>query len=167
MSKNTLAAVGAAILFTPILFSRISNPVVLDASETPSDDLSSLYRVWQTQKFLNKYGSPLESSSRKFVEVAERYNLDWRLLTAISGIESTFGKYIPSNSFNPFGFANGQAQFRSFDESIEVVGRYLLGMKKKGIDNVEVLGPIYTPPNFRNWISAVNFFMEELNDIQP
>ncbi len=167
MSKNTLADVCAAILFGPFLFSRISKPVVLAANESPVYDFSPLHQVWQTQNFFNKYGSPLESSSCKFVEVAERYNLDWRLLPAISGIESTFGKYIPKFSFNPFGFDNGQARFRSFDESIERVGRYLFEMRRKNIDSVEQLGPIYTPPNFHNWISAVNFFMEELNDIQP
>ena len=33
--------------------------------------------------------------------------LDYRLVPAISGVESTFGKHIPDNSYNAYGWANG------------------------------------------------------------
>ena len=65
---------------------------------------------------------------------------------AISGIESTFGKFIPYGSYNSFGYDNGQARFSSFDESIDVLGRYLYEMKNRGLESVEKLGPIFTPP---------------------
>ena len=162
MGKRVKAAIFAAFLLGFFNLYGMLSPVVLASVETYKEDLTPLYRIWRLEKFLKKYNSPLLSSSQTFIEVSEKYNLDWRFLVAISGIESTFGRFIPYQSFNPFGFANGQAKFSSFDESIETVGRYLFGMKNRGLSTPEKLGPTYTPPNYSNWISAVNCFMREL-----
>ena len=162
MSKNLKAAILAAFLFSLSLSYGLLSTVVFARDKSSDDDLTPLRRVWRLQKFLNKYESPLVDSSAKFIEVSEKYNLDWRFLVAISGIESTFGKFIPYESYNSFGYDNGQARFSSFDESIDVLGRYLFEMKNKGYDSAEKLGPTYTPPNFRNWISSVNYFMSEI-----
>ena len=163
MSKSFKAAILAAFLFSPLLSYGLLSTVVFARDKSSDDDLTPLRRVWRLQKFLSKYKSPLVNSSTKFIEVSEKYNLDWRILVAISGIESTFGKFIPYGSYNSFGYDNGQARFNSFDESIDVLGRYLFEMKNKGLDSAERLGPIYTPPNFRNWIAAVNYFMNEID----
>ncbi len=162
MSKSFKAAILAAFLFSLLLSYGLLSTVVL-ARDKSIDDLTPLRRVWRLQKFLSKYESPLVNSSTKFIEVSEKYNLDWRILVAISGIESTFGKFIPYGSYNSFGYDNGQARFSSFDESIDVLGRYLYEMKNRGLESVEKLGPIYTPPNFRNWIASVNYFMNEID----
>lgn len=163
MSKSFKAAIIAAFLFTCLLTYGLLSTVVFARDPSKGDDLTPLRRDWRLQKFLRKYKSPLVNSSKKFIEVSEKYNLDWRFLVAISGIESTFGKFVPYGSYNAFGYDNGQARFNSFDEGIEVVGRYLFEMKNKGFDDSEKLGPIYTPPNFRNWTSSVNYFMSEID----
>src|SRR3989338_11254561 len=145
MGKRIKAAIFAAFLLGFINLYGMLSPVVLASVETYEEDLTPLYRIWRLEKFLKKYNSPLLSSSQTFIEVSEKYNLDWRFLVAISGIESTFGRFIPYESYNSFGYDNGQARFSSFDESIDVLGRYLFEMKNKGLDSSEKLGPIYTP----------------------
>lgn len=115
------------------------------------------------QNYLDSKNSPLLPYVYKFIEVSEKYGFDWRLLPAITGIESNFGKNIPYNSYNPFGWGNGQARFNSFEEAIEVVGKELYERCiTKGVDTPAKIGPSYCPPNYRRWIFAVNQFMWEM-----
>lgn len=163
MRINTITAWIAVFIFNIVVISGIVSPVVSASSKSFTDTLLSTRKLGRLQKFLKKYDSPLLPESKKFIDVADVYDLDWRFLVAISGIESTFGKFIPYNSYNPFGYDDGRGVYSSFSESIEVVGKYLYDMKNKGLDTPEKLGPRYTPPNYRNWILAVNYFMNELD----
>ncbi len=113
---------------------------------------------------VNRGSAPLADYSEKFVEVANKYNLDYRLLPAIATVESGGGK---SNfrSYNAWGWGN--KGFTSFEEGIEVVGRGLkTGYIDKGRDTVEEIAPIYCPPNYKNWARSVNQFMLEIERIE-
>lgn len=113
---------------------------------------------------INRNNAPLADYSEKFVEVANKYNLDYRLLPAIATVESGGGK---SNfrSYNAWGWGN--KGFTSFEEGIEVVGRGLkTGYIDKGRDTVEEIAPAYCPPNYKNWARSVNQFMLEIERIE-
>ncbi len=75
---------------------------------------------------------PLAGYGKKFVEVAEANDIDWRLLPAISVVETTGGKalckkLLPERKWNPFGWGSCKIGFTSFDIAIETVGRNLGG----------------------------------------
>ena len=113
---------------------------------------------------VNRNNAPLSEYAEKFVEVANKYNLDYRLLPAIATVESGGGK---SNfrSYNAWGW--GSKGFSSFEEGIEVVGRGLkTGYIDKGRDTVEEIAPVYCPPNYKNWARSVNQFMNEIENIE-
>ena len=113
---------------------------------------------------VNRNNAPLSEYAEKFVEVANKYNLDYRLLPAIATVESGGGK---SNfrSYNAWGWGN--KGFTSFEEGIEVVGRGLkTGYIDKGRDTVEEIAPVYCPPNYKNWARSVNQFMLEIERIE-
>ena len=123
---------------------------------------------WQRklEKFFESYKSPLVKHSETFVKVAEKYGLDYRLLPAISCIESSCGKKLIEGSYNPFGwgiYGSNAIFFKDYDEAIETVG---MGLKAnyldKGFDTPQKIAPIYTPPNHMNWLSGVTFFMEKI-----
>ena len=78
-------------------------------------------RKEKLEKFLSAQGSPLASEASNYIDVADRYNLDWRLLPAISGVESQFGRMVPGGSYNPYGWNNGNAYFGNWTESSEFV----------------------------------------------
>ena len=128
-------------------------------------------RVQKVQSFLESYDSPMAESSQTFIEVADEYKLDWRLLPAIAGTESTFGKYTPScASFNAFGWTSlsspcGYWRFNSFDESIRHVAEQLTqkACYRKFIytGKVEDLAIPYNQGN-QTWIASVNYFIDEL-----
>ena len=61
-------------------------------------------RVKILEEFLGQYNSPLVPFATDFVEIADKYNLDWKLVIAISGVESTFGREVPYQSFNGWGW---------------------------------------------------------------
>jgi len=120
-------------------------------------------RVETLRAYLESKNSPLAELSGVFVEVADEYDLDYRFLPAITGIESNFGKIQLENSYNPFGWGGGYIYFDSFEEAIRVVGFELYERcVKVGADTPAEIGPSYCPPNFVRWIAAVEGFMEEI-----
>jgi len=124
-------------------------------------------RVEKLTKFLEFYHSPLAKFAINFVESADKYQIDWRLVPAITGVESTFGQHIPYNSYNAYGWNNGVYQFESWEDSIDHVTKTL---KEKyvdrGLDTPWKIAPVYAPPS-STWASKVVFFIEKLNSFQP
>ncbi len=125
-------------------------------------------REAQLRKFFKKYNSPLEENSATFVEVADRYDMDYRLLPAISCLESSCGKKLIPESYNPFGwgvYGGNYIAFADYDESIETVGEGLhKGYIVKGANTVEKIAPIYNPPNPIKWGQSVRFFMNQIDN---
>ncbi len=126
-------------------------------------------RTLVLERFFEKYKSPLKEHADTFVEVADKYGMDYRLLPALSCQESSCGKKLIPGTYNPFGwgiYGNNYIAFDSYDEAIEVVGK---GMRDnyiaRGYDTPEKIEPIYTPPSKGHWMSGVNYFMREMNKI--
>ena len=122
------------------------------------------YRTRVLKAYLSKHNSPLADYAGYFVETADKYNIDWRLVPAISGVESTFGKRIPYNSFNAYGWANGAYRFESWEDSIEIVTKALREKYiDKGAPSIAKIAGRYAPPS-STWAGKVKFFM---NKIEP
>lgn len=121
------------------------------------------------ENFFLIYKSPLSYYSNIFVQVADKYNLDYKLLPSIAMQESNGGKKVIKNSFNPFGFGiYGQmvVKFTSWEEAIEKVGKALReDYLNKGLKNPTQIMAKYTPPSLAKngaWAKGVTSFMEEL-----
>lgn len=123
------------------------------------------YRVENLKEFLEKYNSPLAPYASDFVAYADKYGLDYRMVPAITGVESTFGKKIPANSFNAYGWANGNYSFKSWTDSIQVVSMTLKqNYLDKGKTSVKKIARTYAPPS-SSWASKVNYFMKKIEPI--
>lgn len=116
-------------------------------------------------KVLNKYESPLLQNTDAFVETCLNYDIDCYLLPSISGLESTFGKFIHPGSYNPFGWGGGYINFESWNEAINAVG---LGLKNnyiaKGAVTVDQIGSIYAEST--TWASRINNFIAEFEQAE-
>lgn len=120
-------------------------------------------RVNKLAKYLRKHNSPLTDYAHQFVYFADVYNLDYRLVPAISGVESTFGKRIPSNSYNAYGWANGASKFNSWEESIEIVSKTLREKYyDRGADTMSKIASRYAPPS-TTWAWKVTYFMDQID----
>ena len=112
------------------------------------------------QRLLKKYNSPLLDEVDSFVSACIAYDLDCYLLPAISGLESTFGKFIYPNSHNPFGWVGELIMFKNWSQSIHAVGKGLReNYLNNGADTVEKIAPIYAAST--TWSSRVSYFISE------
>lgn len=123
------------------------------------------YRVENLRNFLNKYNSPLSPYADLFVASADQYDLDYRLVPAITGVESTFGKHIPENSYNAYGWANGDYSFISWEDSITHVSKILrINYINRGADSIPEIARIYAPPS-NTWGRNVSFFINKIDTL--
>lgn len=137
--------------------------------ETSDGITSSDGRVKAVEEFFKSYKSVLADSAVTFIAVADKYQLDWRLLPSISMQESNGGKRMIKDSHNPFGFGiygSKVIKFSSFEEGIETVGKTLReNYLNEGLKTLEEIMAKYTPPSLSKggaWAKGVNAFMEEL-----
>jgi len=136
---------------------------IAGASASLVDELSKPdLRIKQLELALKYYKSPLADYSADFVQMADKYGIDWRLLPAISGVESTFGKHYIAGTFNAYGWGGGTIRFESWKDSIEKVSKALSEKYYgRGLDTPYKIAPVYCPPS-KVWAGNVTFFMEKM-----
>ncbi len=98
-------------------------PLQRPAPPGPAPDYRNDPRLATLRKFFEKLGCPAWKYAAVFLEAADNYALDWRLLPSLSYVESSGGKAARNNNF--FGWNSGRAQFASPSEAIHAVGFYL------------------------------------------
>lgn len=130
------------------------------AAKTPDS------RVKILREYLKQYNSPLVMHAQDFVDIADKYQLDWKLVAAISGVESTFGKQIPYESFNGWGwgiYGDNMIRFSSWTEGIETVSEGLRTnyINKWGAKDVYSIGRIYAASP--TWAQRVTYFMSRID----
>jgi hypothetical protein len=112
---------------------------------------------------LKRYDAPLLTEVESFLEACSTYNLDCYLLPSISGVESTFGRFMLPGTYNPFGWGRGILAFSSFNQTIMTVGK---GLREnyidKGADTVDKIGRIYCEGD--TWSGKVKFFMNKFEE---
>lgn len=163
------------------------SPAILSASDqlaaAPAGDVKGVQTIVETEdgraelvtRFLDRYDSPLtphEYWGKKFVEIADTYNIDFRLLPAIAMQESNLCKNIPEGTFNCLGFGiheRGTLGFANFEANFDRAAREL---KKyyidQGLTTPEDIMRKYTPSSNGSWAASVNQWMAEMryNDRQ-
>ena len=121
-------------------FENSSKSSAFFASEVKSNEVN-YQKVKTLKSFLEANNSPLSSSAQTFVDEAEKYDIDWRMVAAISGVESTFGLAIPANSYNAWGwgvYGDNVIRFSSWDDGIATISRGIREryMNQRGARNV-------------------------------
>lgn len=118
------------------------------------------------RQYMQNYGSPLAPYSDLIVQTADKYSLDYRLVTAISQQESNICKIIPPGSYNCWGWgihSKGTLGFASFEDGIEEVSKGLReDYLNKGYLTVNEIMTKYTPQSNGSWAHGVNEFMSEM-----
>lgn len=146
-----------------------SQPPILGTSDAKI--LSADGKATIIQQFLALQRSPLSPHAQKIVDEAEKYDLDWRLTTAICMVESNCGKSIPEGSHNAWGWAIHSSYtkyFENWEQAIETVTR---GLKTDYIDRglltPDQIMTRYCPLSIDKggtWAKSVEYFMWELEN---
>ncbi len=119
------------------------------------------------ERFIKTYNkdSPLLPYTYFLVDVADRDNLEFSLMTAIAMQESNLCKHIPENSKNCWGlgiYGDKIWRFNTYEEAIEAVGKTLSKYASKGRLQPEEIMEIYTPSSNGSWAHAVRKFMDDM-----
>lgn len=127
-------------------------------------------RVEKLEAFLRKKNSELAPSAKTLVEAADKNDLDWKLLAAIAGLESTFCHRIPQNSHNCWGwgiYGNNVIRFKSYDEGIVIISQGLREkyMDKWGAKDVYQVGKMYAASP--TWAVRVLSYMRQIEEFEP
>ena len=119
--------------------------------------------------FLERHSAdlkPYDHFGQVFVEIADQYEFDFRLLPAIAMQESNLCRRIPPNSYNCLGFGiheRGTLAFDSYEANFDRAGREL---KQNYIDEgrttPELIMRKYTPSSNGSWAESVNQWMAEM-----
>ena len=119
------------------------------------------------RNFLIQYDSPLSGEAESFIKNADKYNLDWRLVASIAGLESTFGKHIPYNSYNGWGwgvYGDNVIRFNSWSEGIETISQ---GLRERYLKDKLESDPYFIGPTYAaspTWAQRVSYFMEKMEE---
>jgi len=120
-------------------------------------------RYLKLHTYLTRINSPLADYSAQFISSADKYGIDWRLLPAISGLESAFATQMVPGTYNAYGWGGGYIGFKDWYDSIDIVSKALKeNYYDRGYDTPEKIAPVYAPP-CGYWASAVTKFMNEIS----
>jgi len=166
-----LSLLAGALLFaaSPVCaYTRESGGAAsMSGREIAPDNRANMLRA-----YLYTLDSPLADVASTFVREADKNNIDWRLVAAIAGAESTFGKQIPKGSYNAWGWGvfTGTQDGVHFADWADGIAQVSEGLRKNYIDrgakDIYDIGWIYAA-NGNSWGSHVNFFMEKIADFTP
>ncbi len=162
--KNSLAQV--SIKEVTIATNKKTDPQIKEQMDIEVKDARPII----VANFLKRYNSalkPYDYYGKFLVELADKYNLDFRLLPAIAMQESHLCTKIPKGSYNCLGFGiygDKINKYSSFEENFEAAARvlshiYIEQDKRLTPEDIEKK---YTPPAKGSWASSVNQWMSEM-----
>ena len=119
------------ILIALAVFAAKTTPVVAPVANdsSASRPMTPDERPARTDRYFAERSMSLAGYGAKFVEAADKCDMDWRLLPAIAVRESSGGKQACGN--NPFGWASCRLDFESIEQAIEIVGANLCGLNPR------------------------------------
>lgn len=124
--------------------------------------IPSAEKVEKIRKYLTKRNSPLAEYAEEFIKAADEYGIDYRIVTAISIIESNGGRY----NFKPHNaWGWGKSGFGSWTEGIWAVSKGIGKYYSKGATTPKWISKSYCPPNADNWAKNVQGVMNEIASI--
>lgn len=142
-----------------------------EAAKLSFGDLVRDERVDKLRAYLIAQNSPLTAEASHFVTEADRLGLNWKLVAAISGVESTFGKHTPPGSYNGWGWGipTGAQSGIAFESWKQGITRVSEGLKYRYIDRgaltIEQIGRIYAASP--RWAGNVRFFLNQIEAFTP
>ncbi|GAB4219150.1 MAG: hypothetical protein Fur009_3860 [Candidatus Microgenomates bacterium] len=152
-------------VYSEYVASGSSAQLVKLSDEYYTNNLNYKIKEIAIRNILERYHSPLLGEEKNFIDSCRRYELDCFLLPSIAGLESTFGRFIWPNSYNPFGWGGGYIMFDSWKQSIDIVAKGLReNYLNKGAKTIEQIGPIYSESP--TWATRVNWFKRQFEKEQ-
>jgi len=124
-------------------------------------------RVVKMHLVLEEYNSPMAGYEQELIEAAEKYNLDWTLMAAIAGTESSFGRRMPANCVNPYGwgiYGNNRLCFESFVDAANTVSQGL--GERYNTTSLATIAATYNKVSTSGWLAHTTFFVNKIKNYE-
>ena len=117
-------------------------------------------KVANVKKVLSSYNAPASKHADLFVLYADKYNIDYRLLPAISIVESGGCRH----NFKPYNcFGWGKKTFVSYEDAIQSVSEGIANKYGSASGyNTYAMGKSYCPSTWQSWGSKVKKVMAQI-----
>jgi hypothetical protein len=145
--------------------------VTINYPEAPTLKLADK-RLPLLKDYLAQFNSPLVEHAQDFLDAADSYGVDWRLIPAIAGVESTFGKRIPGGhdpqytTYNGWGWGVYGTHMISFKSWRDAIFQVTKGVKEgyisQGLTNPLTMNKKYASSPV--WGEHVNYFLSDMQD---
>jgi hypothetical protein len=146
-------------------FSNIEQVTVeeIDATQKQisKEEIEFNRKVSKIKKYLEGRGAPLAKYSEEFVKAADHYGIDYRIVAAISVIESNGGRHT-FKAYNAWGWS--KTSFENWTDGIWTVSAGISKYYSNGLTRPELIAPYYCPPNAVKWAQNVNYVMNQIGD---
>jgi hypothetical protein len=119
-------------------------------------------KIEQVRIYLSERNAPLAECADVLVASAYEYGIDYRLVAAISVIESEGGKNC-FRSYNAWGW--GKMNFESWEDGITTVTKGLSKYYAEGLTTPALIAPSYCPPNATVWATNVQYVMDQIAEV--
>ena len=130
------------LLSSVVFAGMVAVPVaVAPLTDEPQTEYKKDPRFAKLQAFFSKADCPAEDYAEAFLDAADRYELDWRLLPSLSYVESSGGKFLKHN--NLFGW--GDVKFPTPIAGIHAVGYRLANSILYRDKDLDALLSTYNP----------------------
>jgi len=134
-------------------------PKYIEEAVDPRNTEKFKKKVTAVKAFFSSYGAPLAANAEDFVRAADTYGIDYRLLPAISIVESTGGKKL-FRAYNPFGW--GRSGYASFKAAIYDVARGMSNYYAGGLRTPQKIAYRYNPVTPEAWGRNVASLMNRM-----
>lgn len=155
------------LLALPFMFLKSGGVVNANSQEVQIEAKKLDKQAEILTNYFAKFNSPLQYQAQDFIDAANTYQIDWKLVPAIAGVESTFGKFIPGG-YNAWGWGVYGTQaiyFESWRDGIFTVSK---GLKEnyinKGLTDPYSINAVYAASPY--WGSKVTYFMSDLEKFE-
>lgn len=122
-------------------------------------------RPAQMRAVLTQYNSPMIGLEEELIALAEANGLDWTLLAAIAGTESSFGKRMPDKCLNPYGwgiYGDHKLCYNSFEEAASAVATGL--STRYNTTSLEAIATTYNSVSTEGWLRHTRFFVNKIKN---
>ena len=140
----------------------VEETILETAVSISAEDIENQRKIDNVRNFLLKRNSPLAEYASEFVYAANEYGIDYRLVAAISIVESSGGIH-NFRAYNAWGW--GSYGFDNWKDGIWSVSKGLAtGYYSKGLDTPYEIGRVYCPPSASSWAGKVTRLMNEIGE---
>jgi len=159
------------ILISLLLYGQIHENKIERSNERSviSREFDLTSRADKLKRYFEIQESPLATQASEIVAISDARGIDFRLLPAISMVESSGCKNYIRSTNNCFGWGNGRIRFDSILWGFSIVGDKLqtLPAYKRWMESperIERLASVYCPVDKEAWTQKIRGVMESIEN---